>query len=155
MSSGAAAQELRLSIAGAGHTPDHRVNLGALTLHFFRVQALERAYEHIAHLAAGRGAAAGLVRVHALIGELERVGGIGRLEWQVHGAGRAVDLEALTALVKRRLRGGDDGVGPGGGRVDQRAELVAADPVDGRSAGGSRRSALSASACALDSGLCK
>jgi len=42
MSSGAAAQELRLSIAGAGHTPDHRVNLGALTLHFFRVQALEK-----------------------------------------------------------------------------------------------------------------
>ena len=90
---------------------------------------LERAHQHVAHLAAGRGTAAGLLRVHALIGELERVSGVGGLERQVHGARRAADLEALAALVERDLGGGDDGVGPTGRRIDQRAELVTSDPV--------------------------
>ena len=91
--------------------------------------SFERADQHVADLAASRGATAGLVRVHALIGELERVGGVGGLERQVRGARRATDREAVAALLERVLRGGDDGLGPTGGRIDQRAELVTADPV--------------------------
>ena len=34
--------ELRLSIVGAGHTPDHRVNVSALAFHFLRIQAPPR-----------------------------------------------------------------------------------------------------------------
>ena len=87
-----------------------------------------------------------LLRVEALVGDLERPARVLRLVREHHRAERAADLEAFAALAER-LAGTVDqrlGVAVSDGRDE--TELVAAEPVHGARVAGDRRE-LRAQAC--------
>jgi hypothetical protein len=70
-----------------------------------------------------------LLRVHALVGDPQRLGSVLRLERQVDGAVRAGDREAFTELGERAGRAGHDRPGDLVAGLEQRAEFVAAHAV--------------------------
>ena len=91
-------------------------------------------HQHVARLPAAGRAARVLVRVHALVGELQRglrARGLGGdLDDPVGGG----DVEALAVLGERVDRAPDDRVEAPEPAVEQQAELVAAEPVGGAAA---------------------
>ena len=76
-----------------------------------------------------------LLRVHALVGDAQRLGRVHRLAREHDRAVGAGDGEALAALGQRGGGAGDDRVGDLVARVEERAELVAAHPERAAAAG--------------------
>ena len=89
---------------------------------------VEDLQEKVAAVAARRGAPAVLLGVHPRVGELERLGH-GRLVGHAHGPVRAADAEALAFRRERLERPGEHELVVERAVADQRAELVAAEPV--------------------------
>ena len=87
------------------------------------------AHEHIARLVAGAGGAVVLVRVHALVGELDGVIEVVGLVREQHDAVGRRDGEALSALAERVRGDRDDLLDVLGVDLERGAELVAAEAV--------------------------
>ena len=89
----------------------------------------QRAQQHVARLAPRRYAAAVLLQVHALVGDVERVLGAGGLRRQHHRAVGAGDREAVPVLAERLGGFREQLVDVAVLGRGEDAELVAAHPV--------------------------
>ena len=100
----------------------------------FRLALGQHLHQHVARLPAAGRAARVLVRVHALVGQLQRrlrARGLGGdLDDPVGGA----DVEALAVLAERLDRARDDRVEAAELAVEQETELVPAEAVGGAAA---------------------
>ncbi|MEO8688662.1 MAG: hypothetical protein ABI611_10635, partial [Solirubrobacteraceae bacterium] len=106
------------------HDPPHVILEGWVALR-------QRAREHVAGLAAGRGAAAVLLHVHALVRKVRRPLGVSRLGGQRHPPEGAGDGEALASLTERGRGRRQQPVLLGRPGVGEHHELVTADAIRG------------------------
>ena len=95
----------------------------------------QRPDEHVLASGASRTRPRVLLRVHALVGDPQRLGRVHRLAREHDRAVGAGDGEALAALGQRACGARDDRVGDLVARVEERAELVAAHPERAAAAG--------------------